>query len=338
MKIESPIISVAPMVDKTDRYFRNFVRMINKDVLLYTEMITAQAILHGDLERVLGFDEVEHPISLQIAATNPKEAYEAIKIAENYNYDEINLNVGCPSDRVSGNMMGASLMAFPELVLEIIEAIKRASKKPVTIKHRIGIDGKNILPSSVKRTLLDKYEDMINFINIIEKADLTRYTIHARIAVLAGLDPKQNREIPPLRYNEIYNLKKERSNLQIEINGGIKKVEEIETHLKHVDAVMIGREFYENPMILADLNRFYGKEENKISREEIIEKLLIYVEKMEKNNERAHLLLRHTQGLYHNVKGSKYWKNSINITNIKNSSASDILKDILKTIDERKDW
>ena len=178
---------------------------------------------------------------------------------------------------------------------------------------------------------------MINFINIIEKADLTRYTIHARIAVLAGLDPKQNREIPPLRYNEIYNLKKERSNLQIEINGGIKKVEEIETHLKHVDAVMIGREFYENPMILADLNRFYGKEENKISREEIIEKLLIYVEKMEKNNERAHLLLRHTQGLYHNVKGSKYWKNSINITNIKNSSASDILKDILKTIDERKD-
>ena len=328
---------MAPMVDKTYRYFINFVRMINKDVLLYTEMITAQAILHGDLERVLGFDEVEHPISLQIAATNPKEAYEAIKIAENYNYDEINLNVGCPSDRVSGNMMGASLMAFPELVLEIIEAIKRASKKPVTIKHRIGIDGKNILPSSVKRTLLDKYEDMINFINIIEKADLTRYTIHARIAVLAGLDPKQNREIPPLRYNEIYNLKKERSNLQIEINGGIKKVEEIETHLKHVDAVMIGREFYENPMILADLNRFYGKEENKISREEIIEKLLIYVEKMEKNNERAHLLLRHTQGLYHNVKGSKYWKNSINITNIKNSSASDILKDILKTIDERKD-
>lgn len=337
MKIESPIISVAPMVDKTDRYFRNFVRMINKDVLLYTEMITAQAILHGDLERVLGFDEIEHPISLQIAATNSKEAYEAIKIAENYNYDEINLNVGCPSDRVSGNMMGASLMAFPELVLEIIEAIKRASKKPVTIKHRIGIDGKNILPSSVKRTLLDKYEDMVNFINIIEKSDLARYTIHARIAVLAGLDPKQNREIPPLRYNEIYDLKKERPNLQIEINGGIKKVEEIENHLKHVDAVMIGREIYENPMILADLNRFYNKEESNISREEIIEKLLIYVEKMEKNNERAHLLLRHTQGLYHNVKGSKYWKNSINITNIKNSTASDILKDILKIINERKD-
>ena len=129
MKIESPIISVAPMVDKTDRYFRNFVRMINKDVLLYTEMITAQAILHGDLERVLGFDEVEHPISLQIAATNPKEAYEAIKIAENYNYDEINLNVGCPSDRVSGNMMGAYLMAYPEIVAEIVSEMKKETKK-----------------------------------------------------------------------------------------------------------------------------------------------------------------------------------------------------------------
>ena len=336
MEIKTPIISVAPMVDKTDRYFRNFVRMINKDVLLYTEMITAQAVLNGDLERVLGFDEIEHPISLQIAATNPKEAYEAIKIAERYNYDEVNLNVGCPSDKVSGNMMGACLMAFPELVLEIIEAIKKATKKPVTIKHRIGIDGKNILPDTVKRTLLDKYEDMINFINIIEKADLARYTIHARIAVLAGLDPKQNREIPLLRYEEIYTLKKEKPNLQIEINGGIKTVEEIETHLKHVDAVMIGREFYENPMILADLNKFYNIEENKISREEIVEKILIYVEKMEKNNERPHLFLRHTQGLFHNVKGSKYWKNSINVTNIKNTPASEVLREILKSIAERE--
>ena len=336
MEIKTPIISVAPMVDKTDRYFRNFVRMINKDVLLYTEMITAQAVLNGDLERVLGFDEIEHPISLQIAATNPKEAYEAIKIAERYNYDEVNLNVGCPSDKVSGNMMGACLMAFPELVLEIIEAIKKATKKPVTIKHRIVIDGKNILPDTVKRTLLDKYEDMINFINIIEKADLARYTIHARIAVLAGLDPKQNREIPLLSYEEIYTLKKEKPNLQIEINGGIKTVEEIETHLKHVDAVMIGREFYENPMILADLNKFYNIEENKISREEMVEKILIYVEKMEKNNERPHLFLRHTQGLFHNVKGSKYWKNSINVTNIKNTPASEVLREILKSIAERE--
>lgn len=141
-------VSIAPMVDRTDRNFRNFVRMINKDVLLYTEMITAQAILNGDLEYILGFDEVEHPIVLQIAATNPKEAYQAVKIAEKYAYDEINLNVGCPSDRISGNMMGAYLMAFPEEVVNIVKAMKDATNKPISIKHRIGIDGKNILPNT----------------------------------------------------------------------------------------------------------------------------------------------------------------------------------------------
>ena len=157
-------ISIAPMVDRTDRNFRNFVRMINKDVLLYTEMITAQAILNGDLDYILGFDEVEHPIVLQIAATNPKEAYQAVKIAEKYAYDEINLNVGCPSDRVSGNMMGAYLMAFPKEVANIVKAMKDATNKPISIKHRIGIDGKNVLPDTFKRTLLDKYEDMMKFI------------------------------------------------------------------------------------------------------------------------------------------------------------------------------
>jgi len=196
-------ISVAPMVDKTDRNFRNFVRMINKDVTLYTEMITAQAIVKGDTDYILGFDEVENPIVLQISASNKKEAYEAVKIAEEYNYDEINLNVGCPSDRVSGNAMGAYLMAFPELVAEIVHEMKKATKKPVSIKHRIGIDGKGVLPDSFDRTLLDRYEDMLNFINITEQAGVNKYIIHARIAILAGLDPKENREIPPLRYDEV---------------------------------------------------------------------------------------------------------------------------------------
>ena len=200
MKARNPVISVAPMVDKTDRYFRNFVRMINRDVLLYTEMVTAQAILNGDLDRILYFNETEHPIALQIAATSPEEAYEAVKAAEKYDYDEINLNAGCPSDRVSGNMMGACLMAFPKLSMEILKAMKSATSKPVTIKHRIGIDGKNILPKEMKKTLYDKYEDMTEFINTVEKARPDRYIIHARIAVLEGLDPKQNREIPPLRY------------------------------------------------------------------------------------------------------------------------------------------
>jgi tRNA-dihydrouridine synthase len=322
-------ISIAPMVDRTDRNFRNFVRMINKDVLLYTEMITAQAILNGDLDYILGFDEVEHPIALQIAATNPKEAYQAVKIAERYAYDEINLNVGCPSDRVSGNMMGAYLMAFPEEVANIVKAMKDATDKPISIKHRIGIDGKNILPDTFERTLLDKYEDMMNFIHITEKAGVNKYTIHARIAILAGLDPKQNRSIPPLRYDEVYRVKKENPNLHIEINGGIKTVKEIDEHLKYVDSVMLGREIYDNPMILTEFGKYYGSEGKiNITRKGIIEKMIHYVENMEKKNLRPHLFLMHTHGLFHNVRGSKAWKRAINETNANSETLRKLLKEM----------
>ena len=321
-------ISIAPMVDRTDKNFRNFVRMINNDVLLYTEMITAQAILNGDLDYILGFNEIEHPIVLQIAATNPKEAYEAIKIAEKYNYDEINLNVGCPSDRVSGNMMGAYLMAFPEEVANIVRAMKDATSKPISIKHRIGIDGKNILPDSFERTLLDKYEDMMDFINITRRAGVNKYIIHARIAILAGLDPKQNRTIPPLRYDEVYRVKNENPDLHIEINGGIKTIEEIDNHLKYVDSVMLGREIYDNPMILTEFGKYYGKEIN-ITRKEIIEKMIYYVENIEKQSLRPHLFLMHTHGLFHNVRGSKAWKIAIN----EPKANSDTLRELLKGIE-----
>ena len=322
-------ISIAPMVDRTDRNFRNFVRMINKDVLLYTEMITAQAILNGDLDYILGFDEVEHPIVLQIAATNPEEAYKAVKIAEKYNYDEINLNVGCPSDRVSGNMMGAYLMAFPKEVANIVKAMKEATGKPISIKHRIGIDGKNILPSSFERTLLDKYEDMVNFINITKETGVNKYIIHARIAILAGLDPKQNRSIPPLRYDEVYRVKKEYPDLHIEINGGIKSVKEIDEHLNYVDSVMLGREIYDNPMILTEFGKYYGKDIN-ITRKEIIEKMIYYVENMERQQLRPHLFLMHTHGLFHNIRGSKAWKRAIN----EPKADSRTLRDLLKKIED----
>ena len=322
-------ISIAPMVDRTDRNFRNFVRMINKDVLLYTEMITAQAIINTkDLNYLLGFDKIENPIVLQIAATNPKEAYEAVKIAEKYDYDEINLNIGCPSDRVSGNMMGAYLMAFPEEVADIVRAMKDATSKPISIKHRIGIDGKNILPESFERTLLDKYEDMMNFINITRRAGVNKYIIHARIAILAGLDPKQNRTIPPLRYDEVYRVKNENPDLHIEINGGIKTIEEIDNHLKYVDSVMLGREIYDNPMILTEFGKYYKKEIN-ITRKEIIEKMIYYVENMEKQSLRPHLFLMHTHGLFHNVRGSKAWKRAIN----EPKANSDTLRELLKGIE-----
>ena len=321
-------ISIAPMVDRTDRNFRNFVRMINKDVLLYTEMITAQAILNGDLDYILGFDEVEHPIVLQIAATNPEEAYKAVKIAEKYNYDEINLNVGCPSDRVSGNMMGAYLMAFPKEVANILKAMKEATGKPISIKHRIGIDGKNILPESFERTLLDKYEDMVNFINTNKETGVNKYIIHARIAILAGLDPKQNRSIPPLRYDEVYRVKKEYPDLHIEINGGIKSVKEIDEHLNYVDSVMLGREIYDNPMILTEFGKYYGKDIN-ITRKEIIEKMIYYVENMERQQLRPHLFLMHTHGLFHNIRGSKAWKRAIN----EPKADSETLRELLEKIE-----
>ena len=320
-------ISIAPMVDRTDRNFRNFVRMINKDVLLYTEMITAQAILNGDLDYILGFDEVEHPIVLQIAATNPEEAYKAVKIAVKYNYDEINLNVGCPSDRVSGNMMGAYLMAFPKEVANIVKAMKEATGKPISIKHRIGIDGKNILPASFGRTLLDKYEDMVNFINITKEIGVNKYIIHARIAILAGLDPKQNRSVPPLRYNEVYSAKKEYPDLHIEINGGIKSVKEIDEHLNYVDSVMLGREIYDNPMILTEFGKYYGKEIN-ITRKEIIEKMIYYVENMERQQLRPHLFLMHTHGLFHNIRGSKAWKRAINEPKADSATLKELLEKI----------
>jgi len=321
-------ISIAPMVDRTDRNFRNFVRMINKDVLLYTEMITAQAILNGDLDYILGFDEVEHPIVLQIAATNPEEAYKAVKIAEKYNYDEINLNVGCPSDRVSGNMMGAYLMAFPKEVANIVKAMKEATGKPISIKHRIGIDGKNILPESFERTLLDKYEDMVNFINTNKETGVNKYIIHARIAILAGLDPKQNRSIPPLRYDEVNRVKKEYPDLHIEINGGIKSVKEIDEHLNYVDSVMLGREIYDNPMILTEFGKYYGKDIN-ITRKEIIEKMIYYVENMERQQLRPHLFLMHTHGLFHNIRGSKAWKRAIN----EPKADSETLRELLEKIE-----
>ena len=324
------ILSVAPMVDKTDKHFRNFVRMITNKPMLYTEMITAKAILNGNIDYILGFNEIEHPITLQIAATTPEEAYEAALLAEKFNYDEININVGCPSDKVSGNMMGAYLMAFPEIVSEMVTQMKRATNKPITVKHRIGIDGKNILPEYFERTLLDKYEDMENFVSTVNKSEVNKFIVHARIAILEGLDPKQNREIPPIRYEEVYRLKRENPNLLIEINGGIKTIEDAKNHLNYVDSIMIGREIYDNPMILAELDKLYGIE-NKITRKEIVEKMLAYVEAMESRGERPHSFLMHTQGLFYGERGSKFWKRAINDP----KASSQTLKELIKILEER---
>ena len=218
-------------------------------------------------------------------------------------------------------------MAFPEEVANIVKSMKDATGKPVSVKHRIGIDGKNVLPNSFKRTLLDKYEDMENFIRITKQAGVSKYIIHARIAILAGLDPKQNRSIPPLRYDEVYRVKKDNPDLHIEINGGIKTVEEIDEHLKYVDSAMLGREIYDNPMILTEFGKYYGKEIN-ITCKEIIEKMIYYVENMEKQQLRPHLFLMHAHGLFHNVRGSKAWKRAINEPKANSGTLRELLKKI----------
>lgn len=302
-------ISIAPMVDVTDKHFRYFCRLLTKKSFLYTEMITSSAIIHGDRNKVLDFDPFEKPVVLQIAGCDKKEVAEAVKIAEDWDYDEINLNIGCPSDRVSGNQMGASLMAYPELVGEMIQAMKRETRKPISVKHRIGIDGTNILPNSMANVVLDKYKDMEHFVKILAEAGINHFIIHARIAILEGLSPKENRKVPPLRYNEIYKLKKNFPQLFIEINGGIKDIASTRKHLNHVDGVMLGRIAYEDPFILTEMDQFLkGGIVNNISRREIIEGLINYMEGIGKNERLSHQALKNILGLFHKKRGSKIWR------------------------------
>ena len=233
------ILSVAPMMDWTDRLCRNFLRLFNPHMRLYSEMVTTGALIHGDTARFLRFDDFEHPIALQLGGANPHDLAICAKLAEDYGYDEVNLNVGCPSDRVQKNKIGACLMAEPELVADCISTMQAAVKIPVTVKHRIGIDN------------LESYDNLCHFVDTVAQTGCTEFIVHARIAILQGLSPKENRDIPPLRYDDVYRLKNDFPQLTIHINGGIKTVAEIAEHWQHVDGVMLGREAYHNPYVLA---------------------------------------------------------------------------------------
>ena len=330
--MKKTIVSLAPMVDKTDRHFRYFLRGITKETLLYTEMVSAQSIIKGDRNYILDFDPIEKPIALQLAGSNVEELVEAVKIAEAWDYDEINLNIGCPSDRVSGHHMGAVLMAYPYLVRDMVKAIKEHTKKKITVKHRIGIDGKGILDESFEKTLFDSYEDLKNFVDIILEAKPDRLIVHARIAILAGLSPKENREIPPIRYEDVYRLKKEYPHIEIEINGGIKTLEQIKEHLKYVDGVMIGREAYDNPYFMKCVDPLYGEKEIDITREELALRMIPYVEDYENKGYHANAVIRHMLGLYHGVKGTKAWKNALSSPNIKKLGGKKAIEEALKII------
>jgi len=292
----APPLSIAPMMEKTDRHYRYFIRQITRCTLLYTEMVTTGAIIHGDRDHLLGFSGIEHPISLQLGGDDAHELYQSVKIAEEYGYDEFNLNVGCPSDRVQNKHFGACLMATPEVVRELVSAMKSATDKPVTVKHRIGIDGR------------ESYEEMRDFVRIVDEASPDRFTVHARIAILQGLSPKENRTIPPLRYPDVYRLKEEFPDLQIEINGGIHDLTEVAEHLRHVDAVMVGRAAYDNPWMLKDADRVLFGLSTTPTREAVVEAMIPYLELWQQNGWHPRAILRHMLGLFAFQPGARRYR------------------------------
>jgi tRNA-dihydrouridine synthase A len=259
-------LSVAPMMDWTDRHCRVFHRQITKHTWLYTEMVTTGALVHGDVARHLRYDEIEHPVALQLGGSDPADLATSAKLGQEWGYDEINLNCGCPSERVQRGAFGACLMAEPQLVADCVKAMRDAVDIDVTVKHRIGID-KN-----------EDYGFVRDFVGTIADAGCNTFIVHARNAILKGLSPKENREIPPLKYEVAYQLKREFPALEIIINGGIKTSDEVALHLEHVDGVMLGREAYHNPYVMADYDaRFYGDDATVKSRTEVLAAMLPYI-------------------------------------------------------------
>ncbi len=291
------LVSVAPMMDCTDRHERYFLRLISCRLLLYTEMVTTGAILHGDLERLLGFDARERPLALQVGGSSPEDLAECARIGQDRGYDEVNLNLGCPSDRVQSGRFGACLMAEPDLVADCIEAMRLAVQVPVTVKTRIGIDHR------------DSYEELAHFVQTVAGAGCETFIIHARKAWLQGLSPKQNREVPPLRYDLVYQLKRDFPHLEVVINGGITSLEEVRAHLDAVDGVMIGREAYQNPYLLAGVDQmFYGGGGPVQTRREILDAFIPYVEAQLKRGVRLNQMTRHIVGLFQAVPGARAWR------------------------------
>ena len=284
------------MMDCTDRHDRFFLRLMSRNVMLYTEMVATKSAIHGDRKKILSYSSEEKPLALQVGGSNKEELAEVAKIAEDMGYDEININLGCPSKKVQKNMFGACLMKEPDLVAECINAMVKSCNIPVTAKTRIGFDD------------VESFEYLNSFIHKMRDAGSKTFILHARKAMLTGLSPKQNLNIPKLNYNMVYEVKKQNPDLEIIINGGISKVGEINNHLKHCDGVMIGRSIYQNPYSLVEIEREIFNTKINPSREQVAEQLLEYVKKEVKLGTKVNHIMRHTVGLYHGQIGSKEWK------------------------------
>ena len=289
-------VSVAPMMDCTDRHERYFLRLISKNTLLYTEMIVSEAIDRGDKKKLLSFNINEKPVALQVGGSSPKLLANAAKLGEEFGYDEINLNLGCPSKKVQKNKFGACLMKEPDLVAECLSEMQNSTNLPVTIKTRIGYDD------------IEDYENLYNFISKLKNTGVSKFIIHARKAVLGKFTPKQNLNIPPLKYDVVYKLKKDFKNDQVIINGGITSTDQIQEHLTKVDGVMIGRAVYHSPYFLAEIEKNIFNNNNVLTRQEVIESLIPYIKNEISNGTQLNQIMRHTLGLFHGQTGSSFWK------------------------------
>ena len=316
--------SVAPMMDWTDRHCRVFHRQLTRHALLYTEMVTALAIRHGDRQRLLGFDPAEQPVALQIGGSEPQLLAEAAKWGEDFGYCEINLNVGCPSDRVQNGRFGACLMAEPELVRDCLGAMRNAVKVPVTIKCRIGIDEQ------------DEEADFTRFVDTVMGSGVTTFIVHARKAWLKGLSPKENREIPPLNYDRVYRLKQRHPGLTIVINGGIETLDQAEEHLRHVDGVMLGRAAYHTPWILSEVDRrIFGAEGEAVSPLDIVERMKPYVAQQLESGVWLHNVTRHMLGLFHGAPGGRLWRRVLSEEAVRPGAGLEVLDKAAAQVAER---
>jgi tRNA-dihydrouridine synthase A len=323
-KVASFRFSVAPMMDWTDRHCRVFHRVMTRRARLYTEMLTTGAILHGDRARLLGFDESEHPIALQLGGSDPRELATAARIGEDFGYDEINLNVGCPSDRVKDGRFGACLMAEPELVARGVAAMKRAVKIPVTVKCRIGIDDQDpqIALDVLARGVMAAGADAL--------------IVHARKAWLNGLSPKENRDIPPLDYGRVYQLKAALPNVPIIINGGIASLAEARQHLAHVDGVMLGRAAYQEPWRLLTVDPdLFGEAAPHAGMKEVFEAMMPYIEDRLAQGTRLHSITRHFVGAFHGVPGARAFRRHLAENGVKPGAGVDVLRDAMALVGGR---
>jgi tRNA-dihydrouridine synthase A len=307
--------SIAPMMDWSDHNCRFFWRLLTKQALLYTEMVTTGALIHGDRERFLHYNTEEHPVALQLGGSNPKDLARCAQWAQEWGYDEVNLNCGCPSDRVQSGMFGACLMAKPQLVADCVKAMLDSCNIPVTVKHRIGIDH------------METYEQLLEFVEPVANAGCSMFIVHARKAWLQGPSPKENREIPPLNYDWVYQLKQDFPPLTIVLNGGIQTLEECQLHLEHVDGVMLGREAYQNPWMLADVDTLlFGMDKPADSREDVIAALLPYTKQQIERGASLNHITRHILGLYQGVPGARKFRRHLSENAYRKGAGIEVLE------------